>query len=90
MIGSVLTMAPVVATTGGGGVFVGVNYARLYASSDTGSSRATPSSPRTFQATGVAGVPTTGVGAVVVDISAKSTTGVTNVYARTNRTDNVA
>ncbi|WP_456696064.1 hypothetical protein [Aeromicrobium sp. P5_D10] len=49
--------------------------------------RPTPTSPKTFQVTGMAGIPSTGVSAVVLDVSASSGTGVTNVYLRTNPAD---
>lgn len=73
-----------------GGVFVPVQPARLYDWVSDPAKRATPTAPKTFKATGVAGIPATGVSAVVVDISAYSSTGHTNVYIKQNATDTTA
>lgn len=70
-----------------GGVFVPVTPARVYAWDGDVNKRPTPTTPKTFQVTGVAGIPSTGVSAVVLDVSAYSSTGVTNVYLRTNPSD---
>ena len=75
------------ATTVDEGRFVPVTYSRLYSSTSAGSAQATPTTPRTFPATGVAGIPASGVAAIVVDINARSLDGNTYVYARTNATD---
>lgn len=77
-----IVSAPAQASPETGGVFVPITPTRLYDSSVSGSSQATPTSGRNFAAVGAAGIPTTGVGAVVVDVAAKSTTGHTNVYVK--------
>lgn len=70
-----------------GGVFVPVTPARVYAWDGDVNKRPTPTSPKTFQVTGTAGIPSTGVSGVVLDVSASSGTGVTNVYLKTNPAD---
>lgn len=81
---AVSTSAQAEETTGAlaGGTFVPVTPTRLYEWGGIAAKKATPAAPKTVQVTGVAGIPTTGVSAVVLDISAVSTTGITNVYLR--------
>ncbi|WP_167002532.1 hypothetical protein [Mumia sp. ZJ430] len=59
----------------------------VYAWGGLESGKVTPTSPKTIQVTGIAGVPSSGVSAVVVDVSAFSSTGVTSIFARTDPTE---
>jgi hypothetical protein len=70
-----------------GGTFVPVTPARLYDWAGDNAKRATVSAPKTIQVLGVAGIPSSGVSAVVLDISAQSTAGITNVHVRTAAAD---
>ncbi|TNC35429.1 hypothetical protein [Mumia zhuanghuii] len=87
ILGAVLTVPAQAEDAPAGGVFVPVTPTLLYGWGGLESGKVTPSSPKTIQVMGVAGVPSKGVSAVVVDVSAFSSTGVTNLYARTNASD---
>lgn len=79
-----VTMTPAVADSPDGGTFVPVTPTRVYTGS--GANMATPAAPKSLKVLGVAGIPSSGVSAVVVDVAAQSTTGATNVYVRPTAT----
>lgn len=84
-----VTSGPTSADAGTGGAFVPLTHVRIADTTqglNTSASPVTPTSDRDITVLGMGGVPSTGVSAVVLDVSAKAT-GHTNIYVSAKGTD---